>query len=125
MLDVKNSVVGDIDTINPLIGQVTGASKAASINDTQTTALATTNQVEAIREFHGPRADNMPAKIKMLSQIEKFGRVKYRDLNLQLRNSQSLQYAKVLLILPSLSIRSIFLSFILIFYHQIVWLTCA
>ena len=95
MLDVKNSVVGDIDVINPIVGQVTGESKAASLNDTQTTALATTNQTDAIREFLGPRADNMPAKMKMLSQIEKFGRVKYKDLDLQLRNSQSLATAQV------------------------------
>lgn len=97
MLDKKNQAVGNIERVDPVLGQVTGDSKAASINDTQTTALVTTNQVNAVREFLGPRADNLPAKLKMLTQIENFGTVKYSDLQLQLRNSQSLQTMKAYL----------------------------
>jgi hypothetical protein len=95
MLDKKNQVVGDIDKVNPLLGQVTGSSKAAAINDTQTTGLVTSNQTAALKELLGPRADNMPAKLKMLSEIEKFGVVKYSDLNTKLSDSQSLKTSRV------------------------------
>jgi hypothetical protein len=91
MLSKKNDASGDIDSVNPLIGQVTGDSKSAAIGDMQTASLVTTNQQDAIREFLTIRADNLPAKNRMLSIIEKNGTVNYSDCDVKLKDNQSLQ----------------------------------
>jgi hypothetical protein len=90
MLEKKNSISGDIDVVNPITGQVTGESKSASLSDTQTSALTTTNQLETIKEFLTIRADNLPGKMKMMQQIEKYGTVNFKDCDVQIKDNQSL-----------------------------------
>lgn len=90
-LQHKNFSAGTTEHSNPITGQVTGDSKAASIGDMQTAALVTTNQKETLKEMLTIRADNMPGKMRMLSQIEKYGRVKYEDCLVNLNDSQSLE----------------------------------
>lgn len=90
-LQHKNFSAGTTEHSNPLTGQVTGDSKAASIGDMQTAALVTTNQKDTLREMLTIRADNMPGKMKMLSQIEKNGSVRYEDCVVNLNDSQSLE----------------------------------
>ena len=58
--------------------------------DMQTASLVTTNQKETLREMLTIRADNMPGKMRMLSQIEKTGTVRYEDCFVNLNDSQSL-----------------------------------
>ncbi|MGL4949634.1 MAG: hypothetical protein ACRC5M_04570 [Anaeroplasmataceae bacterium] len=94
-LQHKNFSVGTVDHSNPITGQVTGDSKAASIGDMQTSSLVTTNQQETLREMLTIRADNLPGKIKMLNQIEQYGKVNYDDCHVKLDDSQSLQTLRV------------------------------
>jgi len=90
-LQHKNFSAGTTEHSNPLTGQVTGDSKAASIGDMQTSSLVTTNQTETLKEMLTIRADNMPGKMKMLNQIEQHGMVNYSDCNVNLNDSQSLE----------------------------------
>lgn len=96
-LQHKNFSVGTVEHSNPLTGQVTGDSKAASIGDMQTAALVTTNQQDSLREFLTIRADNLPGKIRMLNEIEQTGIVKYEDCGVKLNDSQSLKTARTFL----------------------------
>ena len=54
-----------------------------------------TNQKEAIRELLTIRADNEEAKLRMLNEIDKNGKVSYKDCKVSLDQSQSLQTMKV------------------------------
>lgn len=98
MVDKKNAAVSDNDTVNPIIGQVTGESKAASLSDMQTCSLATSNQIETIKEFLGPRADDQESKSRMLELIEQYGEVNLSDLNIKSSNKQSLNTTRVFMI---------------------------
>jgi len=97
MLSKKNSASGDIDKINPMTGTVTSDSKSAGINDTQTFGLITTGQTEVIKELLGPRADDERSKKQMLHMIEERGDVSLRDLNIDVKNKQSVNTMKVFL----------------------------
>lgn len=97
MVQKKNFSAGTVDSVNPLTGQVIGDSKAASLGDSQTFSLTTTNQKDTIRELLTIRADNQEGKMKMLDLIEKDGKVNYKDCKVLLDNSQSLQTLKVFL----------------------------
>lgn len=95
MVQKKNFSAGTVDSVNPLTGQVTGDSKAASLGDSQTFSLTTTNQHDTIRELLTIRSDNQEGKMKMLDLIEKDGKVNYKDCKVSLDHSQSLQTWKV------------------------------
>ena len=73
MLEKKNSASANIDQVNPITGQVTGDSKAASMSDTQTCSLATVGMNQTTKEFLGFRADDPVAKMKAIESIEKYG----------------------------------------------------
>lgn len=96
-LDKKNSASANTDQVNPITGQVTGDSKAASLSDTQTCSLATTNMKYTIKELLGPRADDQTSKIKMIEAIEKYGTVSLADLNLKTKDKQSILTMEVFL----------------------------
>lgn len=96
-LQHKNFSAGTTEHSNPLTGQVTGDSKAASIGDMQTSALVTTNQKDTLREMLTIRADNDRAKHHMLTEISKYGKVSYKDCYVNLNDSQSLETTRVFL----------------------------
>jgi hypothetical protein len=97
LLDKKNAASANTDKINSLTGQVTGDSKAASLSDMQTMALATSGQFDTIKEFLGPRSDDQVAKMKMLESIEKYGTFDLNDLNINTENKRSVKTMKVFL----------------------------
>lgn len=97
MVKKKNFSAGNIDVVNPLTGQVTGDSKAASLGDMQTVSLATTNQTDTIKEFLTIRSDNIEGKLKMLNSIEETGSVRYSDCMVNLNDCQSIQTMNVFL----------------------------
>jgi hypothetical protein len=97
MLDRKQTSVSNIDEVNSFTGQVVNGSKAASISDTQTAALTTTGQQNAIREFLTIRADNERGKLKMLAKIEQEGEVNYNDLSVNINDNQSYTFLKVMM----------------------------
>jgi hypothetical protein len=89
MLDKKNSASANTEHVNPITGQVTGESKAASISDTQTCSLATTGLTSCIKELLGPRADDQNAKMAMLEQIENYGISDLASLNMRTKDKQA------------------------------------
>ena len=97
MLDKKNKATANNDQTNAITGQVIGESKSASLNDTQTFALVTTNQNNSIKELLGPRADDLESKIQMLEQIERYGEVSLSDLNIRTENKQAYNTMEVFL----------------------------
>lgn len=72
-----------IDERSALTGQVVGHDKNARNSDLETYSLATVGANEALREFFGPRADNVYAKRQMISDIQKNGYVSLGDLELR------------------------------------------
>lgn len=98
MLDKKNADAANIDQVNPITGQVTGDSKAASMSDTQTASLAAVGMTRTIKEFLGFRADDQVAKLKAIESIEKYGMVRMDDLNQQTSDKQSIQTMETFLI---------------------------
>lgn len=97
MLGKKNAASGDNDKINLMTGTVTGDSKAASINDTQTIGLITTNQFNVIKELLGPRADDEKSKKAMLHAIESRGSVALKDLHIAPHNKQAITTTQIFL----------------------------
>ena len=95
MLQHKNAISNNNTNINPLTGQVINEDKTASTTNIQTYALTVTNRNNALKEYLGPRADDIVAKQDMLTQIEKTGRFRLEDTNMQTHNRQSINTAEV------------------------------
>ena len=68
------------DKRNPLSGQVVGDDKNARNSDSEVYSLATLGANAALKEFLGPRADDMRAKNEMYAEIAKNGYVAMEDL---------------------------------------------
>lgn len=98
MLDKKNSMVSNTDSVNILTGQVTGKSKAASLSNMQTISLTTSGQLKAVKELLGPRSDDQVSKMKMLETIEAQGDYDIDDIQLRSKDKQSLETMRVMLI---------------------------
>lgn len=74
----KNTSSTDISERSATTGQVTGHDKNSRENDTETFALVTLGAEDTLREFLGPKADDLVMKGEMLNQISTNG---YVDLN--------------------------------------------
>ncbi len=77
----KNSGSIDINRRNPKTGQVTGSDKNARNSDVETYSLIALGADEALKEFMGPRADDMKAKNQMYNNISKDGFVTLDSLD--------------------------------------------
>ena len=95
MLQHKNAISNNNSKINPLTGQVINEDKTSSTTNIQTYALSVTNRNNALKEYLGPRSDDVVAKQDMLTQIEKTGRFRLEDTNLQTHNKQDINTAEV------------------------------
>lgn len=91
MVSKKSSIVYHNDVVNPLTGQVTGASKGASLSNSQSAVLNITGETNTIKEFLGPRADDFSAKQKMMQAIEENGEFTLNELEMSTQNKQSIQ----------------------------------
>lgn len=98
MLDKKNSMSSNTDSVNILTGQVTGKSKAASLSNMQTISLTTSGQLKAVKEMLGPRSDDNVSKMKMLESIESQGDYDIDDIELHSEDKQSLETLRIMLI---------------------------
>jgi hypothetical protein len=98
MLDKKNNMSSSTDVINVLTGQVTGQSKASTISNMQTISLLTSNQMKPIKEMHGPRSDDLAAKLKMIEKIENEGDYDIDDITIHPEDKQALETMRVMLI---------------------------
>ena len=78
------------DKRNPLSGQVVGDDKNARNSDSEVYSLATLGANAALKEFLGPRADDMRAKNEMYAEIAKNGYVAMEDLTDDVYNNVAL-----------------------------------
>ena len=78
------------DKRNPKTGQVVGDDKNARNSDSEVYSLATLGANAALREFLGPRADDMRAKNEMYAEISKNGYVSMEDLTDDVYNKVAL-----------------------------------
>jgi hypothetical protein len=76
----KNTGSVDIKKRNPKTGQVINEDKNGRNSDVETYALTAMGAKQALKEFMGPRADDMAAKNKMNNDIAKNGYVSLEDL---------------------------------------------
>lgn len=87
----KNSMSIHIDKRNPVTGQVTQDNKNARMSDMENIALLTlANAPNIIKEFAGPKADNMKAKYEMSNMIKNEGRFSLEDININKGDSVAL-----------------------------------
>lgn len=77
----KNAGSIEIKNRNPKTGQVTNEDKNARNSDVETFSLIALEADEALKEFMGPRADNMKSKNEMYNLISKNGFVALEDLS--------------------------------------------
>jgi hypothetical protein len=98
LLDKKNNMSSNTDQINSLTGQVTGSSKASTVSNMQTISLVTSNQMKAVKEMHGPRSDDLPAKLKMIDMIESTGDYDIDNITIHPEDKQALETMRVMLV---------------------------
>lgn len=95
----KNSMSIHIDKRNPLTGQVVQDSKNARMSDMENIALVTlNNSPNTVKEFLGPRSDNLKAKYEMLNVIKNEGRVSVNDITINNTDSIALNTLDVFFI---------------------------
>jgi hypothetical protein len=98
LLEKKNNMSSNTATINSLTGQVTGSSKASTVSNMQTISLITSNQLKTIKEMHGPRSDDLVAKLKMIEKIESDGDYDIDDITIHPGDKQALETMRVMLV---------------------------
>lgn len=98
ILSKKNSTSTNIDMRSALTGQVTGKDKNARDSDQENFALVTMEANENLKEFLGPRSDDMVMKGEMYNKIAKDGYVSLNDLPNNPENKTSLNTIDVFFI---------------------------
>lgn len=90
MVRKKNSTSTDLGERSAMTGQVTGHDKNSRESDVENYALVTLGADENLREYMGPRSDDLVMKREMYSAISKNGYVSINDLTDDVRNKTSL-----------------------------------
>lgn len=98
ILSKKNTTSTDISMRSSLTGQVVGKDKNARESDAETFCLAAIGAENTMREFLGPRADDMVMKTQMYSEISKKGYVSINELTNDVNNKTTLNTVDVYLI---------------------------
>lgn len=83
---------GSIETSqrNPTTGQVINEDKNARISDAETYSLIAIDANDTLKEFMGPRADDMVASKQMVNNISRDGYVSLKDLDNEPQNKVAL-----------------------------------
>jgi len=102
ILSKKNTYSLEINERNMKTGQVTGHSKIARIADTETYALLTYGAKAALKEYLGPRSDNMSSKTSMYKDISLYGYTYQSDMDYDIRSNQTLNTVYTYLIAAGL-----------------------
>lgn len=89
-LEKKNSGSTSISKRSPLTGQAVGDDKNARNSDVESYSMLAIGAENALKEYMGPRADDMVAKNEMLSDIANNGYVSLQDLTNNPENKTSL-----------------------------------
>lgn len=99
----KNSGSIDIKKRNPKTGQVINEDKNARNSDVETYSLIALGAEEALKEFMGPRADDMKAKNQMYNNISKNGYVSLKELDNDPENKVALNSLDVYFAMQGIS----------------------
>lgn len=95
MVRKKNSTSTDLGERNALTGQVTGHDKNSRESDVENYALVTLDATESLREFMGPRADDLVMKNEMYANISNNGYVSLNELTDDVKNKVALNTVDV------------------------------
>lgn len=98
ILSKKNTTSTEIASRSAITGQVVGKDKNARESDQENFALVTLNAQNSLREFLGPRADDMVMKHEMYSAISQKGYVSLDELTNNVENKTTLNTLDVHLI---------------------------
>lgn len=104
ILSKKNTTSTEISSRSALTGQVVGKDKNAKESDQENFALVTLGANDTLREFMGPRSDDMVMKNEMYSNISQKGYVSLDTLTNDVKNKTTLNTLDVYLI--SMGIKS-------------------
>lgn len=104
ILSKKNTTSTEISSRSALTGQVVGKDKNAKESDQENFALVTLDATNTLREFMGPRSDDMVMKNEMYSNISQKGYVSLDTLTNDVKNKTTLNTLDVYLI--SMGIKS-------------------
>ena len=85
----KNGVSTGIDIRSSLPAQVTGADKNGRQSDLENAVLVSLGMTNTLREFNGPRSDDMVMKREMLNEINQQGYVTINSLTLPIQSGFS------------------------------------
>ncbi len=77
----KSAGSTDIEKRNPNTGQVIGEDKNARNSDMETYSMVAVGAMKGLKEFMGPRADDMKAKNQLYTEIAKNGYASLDDLD--------------------------------------------
>lgn len=91
----KNSGSTNIEMRSALTGQVMGRDRNGTESDQENIALVTLEANNSLREFNGPRADDMVMKNEMYASIAKNGYVSLDDLTDDVQNKTTLNTVDV------------------------------
>ena len=86
----KNGVSTGIDIRSSLTGQVTGTDKNGRQSDLENAVLVSLGMTNTLREFNGPRSDDMVMKREMLNEINQQGYVTINSLTNDVTNKTTL-----------------------------------
>ena len=98
MVNKKNTASADIGKRSATTNQVVGKDKNARDNDTESFALVTLGAKDTLREFCGPRADDLVMQNEMLDKISTDGYVDLDTLTDKVENKTTLNTLDVYLI---------------------------
>jgi hypothetical protein len=98
ILSKKNTTSTEVGSRSALTGQVVGRDKNARDSDSENFALVTIDAQDTLREFMGPRADDMVMKNEMYSHIAQKGFVSLDTLTNDVDNKATLNAIDVHLI---------------------------
>ena len=79
MLNKKNSMSIHVNKRQGKTGQVIGSDKNSRVSDVENINLIVAGLTETMKEFNGPRADNLKAKAEMANAISTNGFVSQKD----------------------------------------------
>lgn len=90
ILSKKNAYSTDISQRNAKTGAVTGHDKNGRVSDMENYALLTLGAKEALKEFLGPRADDMYMKTDMLKDISRDNYCSLKNMDSRIENKTAL-----------------------------------
>ena len=104
LLSKKEAYASDRDHVNLLTKQVSGSSKGGMISNMQSIALATSGQLDTLKELLGPRADDEVSKKRMMDQIADTGEFDINSIPVRTKDKQSFETVRCMMTAAGLRI---------------------